>query len=54
MRKNLTKFIGSIIGTAVGDSLAAQMEGSTGFQPVHEIGPRYTDDTVMTLGVANL
>jgi poly(ADP-ribose) glycohydrolase ARH3 len=52
MDKKLSKFIGSLIGTAVGDSLGARMEGSPGFQPVHEIGPRYTDDTVMTLGVA--
>lgn len=52
MKKKLSKFIGSLIGTAVGDSLGARMEGAPGFQPIHEIGPRYTDDTVMTLGVA--
>jgi poly(ADP-ribose) glycohydrolase ARH3 len=52
MKNKLSKFIGSLIGTAVGDSLGARMEGTPGFQPVHEIGQRYTDDTVMTLGVA--
>src|SRR5512145_3015787 len=46
------RFIGSLIGTAVGDSLGAQREGTSGFQEVREIGPRYTDDTVMTIGVA--
>jgi poly(ADP-ribose) glycohydrolase ARH3 len=46
------RFIGSLIGTAVGDSLGAQREGASGFQEVREIGPRYTDDTVMTIGVA--
>jgi len=52
MDHNLSKFIGSMVGTAVGDSLGARMEGLAGVQAVHEIGPRYTDDTVMTLGVA--
>jgi len=46
------RFIGSLIGTAVGDSLGAQREGTSGFQEVREIGSRYTDDTVMTIGVA--
>jgi poly(ADP-ribose) glycohydrolase ARH3 len=52
MERNLSKFVGSLVGSAVGDSLGARMEGSAGVQAVHEIGPRYTDDTVMTLGVA--
>jgi len=52
MEHNLSKFIGSMVGTAVGDALGARMEGLAGVQAVHEIGPRYTDDTVMTLGVA--
>jgi len=52
MEQNLSKFIGSLIGTAVGDSLGARVEGASGFQNVYEIGPRYTDDTIMTIGVA--
>jgi poly(ADP-ribose) glycohydrolase ARH3 len=52
MDQKCSKFIGSLIGTAVGDSLGAQREGASGFQDVLEIGPRYTDDTVMTIGVA--
>ncbi len=48
----LERFIGCLVGTAVGDSLGAQREGASGFAEVWEIGPRYTDDTVMTLGVA--
>jgi poly(ADP-ribose) glycohydrolase ARH3 len=51
MEQTLSKFIGSLIGTAVGDSLGARVEGVPGFQDVHELAPRYTDDTVMTLGV---
>lgn len=47
-----SRFIGSLVGTAVGDSLGAQREGSRDFQEVLEIGPRYTDDTAMTIGVA--
>lgn len=52
MEQNLSKFIGSLIGTAIGDSLGARIEGMPEFQHVHDIAPRYTDDTVMTLGVA--
>jgi poly(ADP-ribose) glycohydrolase ARH3 len=52
MDLGLAKFIGSLIGTAVGDSLGARFEGATGVQTVREIGPRYTDDTAMTIGVA--
>jgi poly(ADP-ribose) glycohydrolase ARH3 len=52
MEQTLSKFTGALIGTAVGDSLGARVEGSPGFQEVAELGPRYTDDTVMTLGVA--
>ena len=46
------KFTGSLIGTAVGDSLGAGREGSLGFREVREIGSRYTDDTHMMIGVA--
>jgi poly(ADP-ribose) glycohydrolase ARH3 len=52
MDQKRSKFIGSLIGTAVGDSLGAQREGASDFQEALEIGPRYTDDTVMTIGVA--
>ncbi len=52
MEQNLSKFIGSLIGTAVGDSLGARREGASDFQEVLEIGPRYTDDTAMMIGVA--
>lgn len=52
MEQNASKFIGSLIGTAVGDSLGARVEGSLEFPQVLELAPRYTDDTVMTLGVA--
>jgi poly(ADP-ribose) glycohydrolase ARH3 len=52
MEQKLSKFIGSLVGTAVGDSLGARFEGTSGIQEVKEIGPRYTDDTAMTIGVA--
>jgi poly(ADP-ribose) glycohydrolase ARH3 len=52
MDQNPSKFIGSLIGTAVGDSLGARLEGASEFPEVLELAPRYTDDTVMTLGVA--
>ena len=48
----LAKFVGSLVGTAIGDSLGADREGFLGFQEVREIGPRYTDDTAMMIGVA--
>jgi poly(ADP-ribose) glycohydrolase ARH3 len=51
-KRKLSKFIGSLVGTAVGDSLGARIEGGSGFQHVQELAPRYTDDTAMTLGVA--
>ena len=51
-KAEVSKFIGSLIGSAIGDSLGAEREGATGFEEVHEIGPRYTDDTAMMIGVA--
>lgn len=51
MADKLSRFIGSLVGTAVGDSLGSQREGARDFQEVREIGPRYTDDTAMTIGV---
>ncbi len=49
----LPKFIGSLTGVAVGDSLGARREGATGIgENVADLAPRYTDDTVMTIGVA--
>ena len=48
----LAKFVGSLIGTAIGDSLGAGREGFSGFKKVREVGTRYTDDTAMMIGVA--
>lgn len=47
-----SKFIGSLIGSAIGDSLGAQREGTYGFREVTEPGPVYTDDTAMMIAVA--
>ncbi len=53
------KFLGSILGTAVGDSVGAGFEGLHGFteDQVHAVAERrkvlrYTDDTHMMIGVA--
>jgi len=48
----LSKFIGSLGGTGVGDSLGARSEGSFMPREVSQIGNRYTDDTHMMIGVA--
>ncbi|MEA1963681.1 MAG: ADP-ribosylglycohydrolase family protein [Candidatus Aerophobetes bacterium] len=48
----LSKFIGSLVGTGIGDSLGAGSEGFFGYREVREIGNRYTDDTHMMIGVA--
>lgn len=48
----LSGYAGSLMGTAIGDSLGAQWEGSSEIQEIGYIGPRYTDDTAMTIGVA--
>jgi len=47
-----SKFTGSLIGSAIGDSLGAQREGTYGFEEVTEPGPAYTDDTAMMIAVA--
>lgn len=47
-----SKFIGSLVGTGVGDSLGTITEGYFGSREVREIGKRYTDDTAMAIGVA--
>jgi poly(ADP-ribose) glycohydrolase ARH3 len=52
MEQKLPKFIGSLIGTAIGDSLGSRFEGASGFPTATELGRRYTDDTAMTIGVA--
>lgn len=53
MDPKLSKFIGCITGVAVGDSLGARCEGATAISAhVADLSPRYTDDTVMTMGVA--
>jgi len=46
------RFIGCLLGTAVGDSLGAGGEGILDTPENVEIGPRYTDDTAMMIGVA--
>jgi poly(ADP-ribose) glycohydrolase ARH3 len=48
----LAKFIGCLLGTAIGDSLGAKIEGTHFFQEIKDIGPRYTDDTAMMIGAA--
>jgi poly(ADP-ribose) glycohydrolase ARH3 len=47
-----SKFIGSLLGAAIGDSLGARREGATDFIDITEISPRYTDDTALMIGVA--
>ena len=47
-----SKFIGCLVGVAVGDSLGARRKGATGINDdVADLSPRYTDDTAMTIGV---
>ena len=49
----LSKFIGSLTGVAVGDSLGARFEGAKAIcEDIADLAPRYTDDTAMTIGVA--
>lgn len=52
MDKKRSKFIGCLIGTAVGDSLGARREGSSTFVEVADLAPRYTENTAMTVAVA--
>jgi poly(ADP-ribose) glycohydrolase ARH3 len=52
MDQKLSKFTGCLIGTAIGDSLGARREGSSEFVEVADLAPRYTDDTAMTIAVA--
>jgi len=52
MDRKLSKFIGCLIGTAIGDSLGARRAGSSEFAEVADLSPRYTDDTAMTIAVA--
>ncbi|MGC8810735.1 MAG: ADP-ribosylglycohydrolase family protein [bacterium] len=47
-----SKFIGSLIGLAIGDSLGARWEGYLAPGDVGDISSRYTDDTAMMIGVA--
>jgi poly(ADP-ribose) glycohydrolase ARH3 len=54
MDRILSKFLGCLTGVAVGDSLGAQGEGSAETtREAAALSPRYTDDTVMTIGVAD-
>lgn len=52
MDRKLSKFIGSLVGTAIGDSLGARREGSSAFAEIADLSPRYTDDTTLTIAVA--
>jgi poly(ADP-ribose) glycohydrolase ARH3 len=52
MDTKLSKFAGCLIGTAVGDSLGARREGSTSFVEVADLAPRFTENTAMTIAVA--
>lgn len=52
MDQTLSKFIGCLVGTAIGDSLGARREGSTEFAEIADLSPRYTDDTALTIAVA--
>jgi poly(ADP-ribose) glycohydrolase ARH3 len=52
MDQTLSKFIGCLIGTAIGDSLGARRAGSSEYVEVTDLSPRYTDDTAMTIAVA--
>ncbi|MCM8762512.1 MAG: ADP-ribosylglycohydrolase family protein, partial [Candidatus Omnitrophica bacterium] len=54
-RKNnmeISKFKGCLLGTAIGDALGAEREGSFDISEIRDIGSRYTDDTAMMIGVA--
>lgn len=54
MDQKLSKFTGCLIGVAVGDSLGARRVGSSSVSSeVADLAPRYTDDTVLTIGVAD-
>jgi len=52
MDTKLSKFAGCLIGTAIGDSLGARREGSRSFVEVTDLAPRYTENTAMTIAVA--
>lgn len=49
---NRSKFVGSLIGLAIGDSLGAQSEGCFAVEIIEDSISRYTDDTAMMIGVA--
>ncbi len=49
---DISRFKGCILATAIGDSLGAPREGSLEISENRDLGPRYTDDTAMMIGVA--
>jgi len=49
---NRSKFVGSLIGLAIGDSLGAQCEGCFSVEIIEDNISRYTDDTAMMIGIA--
>ena len=53
MDQTCSKFIGCMTGVAVGDSLGARHAGATRTgDDIADLAPRYTDDTAMTIGIA--
>lgn len=46
------KFTGCLLGTAIGDCLGAGREDSFDIDETRDLGPRYTDDTAMMIGVS--
>jgi len=52
MDQKRSKFIGSLLGAAIGDSLGARREGASDFIDIADLSPRYTDDTALMIGVA--
>ncbi len=49
---SLSRFRGSLLGQAAGDSLGVPREGAISFAEVREISSGYTDDAAMMIGLA--
>ena len=52
MEQKRSKFIGSLLGIAIGDALGARREGATTIEEVSDMAPRFTGNTAMMIGVA--
>ncbi len=48
----ISRFKGSLLGVAAGDALGVPREGAVSLGEVRDISSRYTDDTAMTIGLA--